>query len=170
MTNGQHKPRSSLAVWLVAAALLPTAYVLLSGPARWLVMRGYFSNELTACYVPVFRLGPLCPPIRDASQWQLAVVEHRVGTQLAFDPLADKTDRRRAYCSLTARFDRAQLAVIALATPTKLTGTTPGDWPVVPVSFFLRPPPATRVYLPSQILGTTPEYLGRFCARRRFTS
>jgi len=46
------RPRGSLAVWLIAmvVALLPLAYVLLSGPAVWLFQHGYGRGILPFIY------------------------------------------------------------------------------------------------------------------------
>jgi len=54
MTDDQQRPRSSLAVWLIVAVILPVTYVALSGPACWLSTRGYLDSPLRAAYAPLF--------------------------------------------------------------------------------------------------------------------
>jgi hypothetical protein len=51
------RPRSSLVVWLIVAAILfPAGYVLSTGPAVWLHDHGYLSGWPPAIYAPLVYL------------------------------------------------------------------------------------------------------------------
>jgi hypothetical protein len=77
MTDDQRERRtSSLAVWLiVAAVLLPVAYVLSLGPAvRFTPRVGWWPNPIVvAIYKPLVWLGDCCPPLGDALRWYVSL-------------------------------------------------------------------------------------------------
>jgi len=64
-----HRPRSSLAVWLIVVVLLPASYVLSLGPAIWLYQHDYLPDNYGLAYWPLERLCEICPPIGDALRW-----------------------------------------------------------------------------------------------------
>jgi hypothetical protein len=67
MTDDPKRRQSSLAVWLVAAAvLLPIAYVLLTGPAVWLHSHGYLPESVFIVYWPLETLCNHVEPVRQA--------------------------------------------------------------------------------------------------------
>ena len=78
MTSDQdQRRRSSLAVWLVVAAvsLLPL-YALSTGPAVWLRDRGYVRDEALMIYWPLEKLCQNCTPARKGFQLYLSCWGH----------------------------------------------------------------------------------------------
>ena len=70
MSDDPKKPRSSLAVWLIAAAMLLPAYVVSIGPAAWLVKHEHMSPELFgAIYQPVILLTRNATFLRPVFNW-----------------------------------------------------------------------------------------------------
>jgi hypothetical protein len=72
----ENAPRSSVAVWLIAAVLLlPVVYVLSVGPMFWLHQHGGLSpvtDELIALpYAPLGWLRDKCAPFARALDWYL---------------------------------------------------------------------------------------------------
>ena len=68
------RPRSSLAVWLiVAAVLLPVVYVLSIGPAMQLDGGGILSDRFIWTYWPLLWLHAHCPPARNVLDWYVGL-------------------------------------------------------------------------------------------------
>lgn len=68
------RPRSSLAVWAIAAVSLPILYVLSNGPAYWLFEHKYLSYEAYSfCYWPLARLASVCPPFSVFLMWYISL-------------------------------------------------------------------------------------------------
>jgi hypothetical protein len=76
MTDDQQRPRSSLAIWLIAGALqLPVGYVLSTGPFVWLFKQGAISQpiaELIAIpYEPLGWLSEYWEPFGKLLEWYM---------------------------------------------------------------------------------------------------
>ena len=73
MTN-THRPRSSLAVWLVVGVvLLPALYVLSVGPVWWLMAHDYLRLGSDFVYWPLYAIMEACPPIRHLLNWYISL-------------------------------------------------------------------------------------------------
>jgi hypothetical protein len=62
-------PRSSLAVWLIAAGILFVVYALSVGPAVCLSDHGYISEEALVIYKPLDFVAWICPPAKAFFRW-----------------------------------------------------------------------------------------------------
>jgi len=68
------RPRSSLGVWLVIAAiLLPVNYGLSIGPAAWLMHNGYLDSQFHWLYWPIQRLAEHSDLVLNFFRWYLTL-------------------------------------------------------------------------------------------------
>jgi hypothetical protein len=75
MSDSETKPRSTLAVWLIVACVLPVAYVLAIGPVIWIRECGYLQPAtcelIELPFYPLAWLRDYFGPARVALDWYL---------------------------------------------------------------------------------------------------
>jgi hypothetical protein len=62
---------SAAGLWIAILLLLLPLYVLSTGPAHWLIRRGYLPQYTGIIYLPLYPIVASSEPIQDAAQWYL---------------------------------------------------------------------------------------------------